>query len=247
MLAAEGGMQGGQQRMCLGEAAMPGQAQTAKDGEMFGGQRIAAAFHHPRDAGLEGFAEAAGMQFRDEELRDLLRQVLVAIGVAGHLQLRQWIGAHVGEAERFENPREGQAAARQFAVFRPVDGADGAVVEEHLAARFALLADVLAAFRHGLDQLVEQAQVQRLGQPGAMHGIGGEGETVEAGGNLDVLAEPARGLRTDYGGNELEQTFMHGAGPWLRMGPMRAAERGGPQAKKSAGCIPFFPLRGDFL
>ncbi|MDT4864280.1 hypothetical protein FQZ97_990350 [compost metagenome] len=74
---------------------------------MFRRQRIAAALDHARDAVLECLAETPWMQFGDEELGDLLQQVLMTVGVAGHLQPGQRIGADVGEAQRFQDAREG--------------------------------------------------------------------------------------------------------------------------------------------
>ncbi|MCY1414092.1 hypothetical protein D9M71_295330 [compost metagenome] len=204
VLATEGGVQGGQDDPGFRDAAMAGQAQAAEDRQMFGRQRIAAAFHHARDAGLECLTETPRMQFGDEELGDLLRQVLMTVGVAGHLQLGQRVGAHVGEAQWFEQAGEGQAAARQLAVLRPVDRSDRAMIEQHLAPGLALLDDIATAIGHGLDQLVEQAEVQRFGQPGAMYGLLGEGEVGKALRDFDVIAQPLGGLCADHSGNQLE-------------------------------------------
>ncbi|MDT4864279.1 hypothetical protein FQZ97_990340 [compost metagenome] len=78
------------------------------------------------------------------------------------------------------------------------------MIEQHLAPGLALLDDIATAIGHGLDQLVEQAEVQRFGQPGAMYGLLGEGEVGKALRDFDVIAQPLGGLCADHSGNQLE-------------------------------------------
>ncbi|MNN31548.1 hypothetical protein D3C81_1452390 [compost metagenome] len=78
------------------------------------------------------------------------------------------------------------------------------MIEQHLAPGLALLDDIETAIGHGLDQLVEQAEVQRFGQPGAMYGLLGEGEAGKALRDFDVIAQPLGDLCADHSGNQLE-------------------------------------------
>jgi hypothetical protein len=76
-------------------------------------QRVARVADHPLHGGLERRAEALGVQFADEELGDVLGQVAVRVGAAGHAEAIERVDAAALEAERLEEAAERLLAARQ--------------------------------------------------------------------------------------------------------------------------------------
>jgi len=64
------------------------------------------------------------------------------------------------------------------------------VVEHHFATLPGLLFHIASAIRHGLYQLVQQAQVQCFGKPGPVQRLLMPTEAQQAFGHLDMLAQP---------------------------------------------------------
>src|SRR5690606_15423426 len=102
--------------------------------------------------------ETIDMQFRQEELRNGLRRVDVAIGAARHLQPVKGIdGGHL-IAKREENPLKGGFSGGQIAG-RPLPetyGAQRSVVECDAAALRQRIANISRAARNPFKQIMEK-------------------------------------------------------------------------------------------
>ena len=217
MLAPERFIQPRQQAVRFGQGAVAGQLQAVEDTQVLGVQRIAAGADYAAYSCLKGWAETTWVQFGDEELGDIFRQILLTIAPAGHVQFGQWIRAHIGKTQRFQQTGECQAPPGQFAVCDPVHRPDSAMVEQHFAPLSGLFLDIQAAHRHSLHQLVKQAQVQRFSQPRAVQRGLAPAEGVQAFRYFDVGFKPLRSGSADDGGDEREKALERGHGQrlWL--------------------------------
>ena len=175
MLPVEGGQDGGQggQRDSESDSFTGRVAPQHLPGGMI--QRIA---RHAEDAGGGGGevrVEAVDMKFGQEELRDGVGIVGVAIGAARHLQPVERIdGGHL-IAQRQEDASEGLLAPGQGAG-RPIgkaDAAQRAMVEQNPSAAGQRIGDIGRAAGHAGEQVVEQADIHR-------HGEGGAGDMLAA-------------------------------------------------------------------
>ena len=92
-----------------GDVSWPPQA--FEDVQVLRLQRVEAGAHHAADGLLKGLAEAPGVQLRDKKLGNVFRQVHLAIAPAGHIQLGQRVGAHIGKAQRLQQTGKCLAAA----------------------------------------------------------------------------------------------------------------------------------------
>ena len=226
---------------------MAGQLQAVKDGLVLSVERVAAAADHPADRLLKPLAEAPRVQFRHKKLCNVLRQIHVSVAPAGHVQRGQGIGAHIGKAQRLQQPRERQTAPRQLAIYRPVHRANGAMIEHHFASLLRLLLHITSAIRHRVHQLVQQAQVQRFSEPCPMQRLRVPTEIQQALWDFNMLAQPVSGGLADCRLDQRKQTIesRHGGqGSGDKTSVYQSPWDGVPQAKKNAGFIPFF-LAGE--
>ncbi len=165
MVAAEGGDQPGEARFGQGQAGLALRTQLGQQNVGGPAQRILGTAEDTFGSFPERRREPVDMQFAEEELRNILRVIDMGVGPAGHLQAIQGIEAGQVVTQRPEDAGEGLLPRRNAAggALGEANGAQGAVVEHHLAPDLAPVGDIGPAGWRALHQIVEQQNVHGHG------------------------------------------------------------------------------------